>query len=68
MLLTIESFLGILAALSFMGWFVLNLYASRSEDENLASKLEDIALKLVFLGWGFLFIAVILGFLGIIFR
>ena len=68
MLLTIESFLGILAALSFMGWFVLNLYASRFEDENLASKLEDIALKLVFLGWGFLFIAVILGFLGIIFR
>ena len=68
MWLTIESILGLLAALSLMGWLGLNLYASRSEDENLASKLEDIALKLMFLGWGFVGLAVILGFLGSIFR
>ena len=68
MLLTIESFLGILAALSFMGWFVLNLYASRSEDENLASKLEDIAPKLLLLAWVLIVLAVILGFLVTIFR
>jgi len=68
MLLTIQSILGLLAALSMMGWFGLNLYASRSEDENLASKLEDIALKLFFLGWGFVGLGVIFVFLGLIFR
>jgi len=68
MLLTIQSILGLLAALSMMGWFGLNLYASRSEDENLASKLEDIAPKLLLLAWVLIVLAVILGFLVTIFR
>ena len=68
MWLTIESILGLLAALSMMGWFGLNLYASRSEDENLASKLEDIAPKLLLLAWVLIVLAVILGFLVTIFR
>ena len=68
MLITFQSIFGLLAALSMMGWFGLNLYASRSEDENLASKLEDIALKLFFLGWGFGGLGVIFIFLGLIFR
>ena len=68
MLSTIESILGLLAALSFMGWVGLNLYASRSEDENLASKLEDIAPKLLLLAWVLIVLAVILGFLVTIFR
>jgi len=68
MWLTIESILGLLAALSLMGWLGLNLYASRSEDENLASKLEDIAPKLLLLAWVLIVLAVILGFLVTIFR
>ena len=68
MLSTIESILGLLAALSLMGWLGLNLYASRSEDENLASKLEDIAPKLLLLAWVLIVLAVILGFLVTIFR